>query len=271
MTSNSPMDLAFTKLGHGPTPLLAFHGIGQNGRSCFEAFAPSVGKHYTVYAFDLPFHGSNADFPFQPVSKAFLKKAIIKFLAQENIQHFDVVGFSMGGRFAIGTLEAFADRIDRLYLIAPDGITENPLFNLATRYSVPRSVFRWSMQHPAPFFNAIKVLEKVGLLNKSIVRFTEQVLDTPEKRNSLYKSWIAFSSLWFDIPLLYHLAMENKVIVTLFTGKYDKLLKPEHAAPLADLLPENQNIILKSGHAQLVEQASTWISAYLTKLSDTES
>ena len=261
--------LHYTKLGRGPKPLLAFHGIGQTGLTCFEPFATSLSEHYTVFAFDLPFHGHNAGSPFTAISKSTLKEQIAAFLKRENILRFDVAGFSIGGRFAMVTLEAFPDQIDNAFLIAPDGITENPLYNLATRYIIPQKIFRWSMQHPAPFFTSIRFLQKAGLLNKSIVRFTEQVLDTPEKRSALYKSWIAFSPLKFNIPKLHALALKNNIIMTLFTGKYDKILKPEQAAPLARLLPENQVVIFKNGHGQLVEQAGTWISALLSKLSDT--
>ena len=46
---------------------------------------------------------------------------IREFLRKENISRFDVAGFSMGGRFALATLEAFPEKIGNVFLIAPDG------------------------------------------------------------------------------------------------------------------------------------------------------
>ena len=55
------MKLHYHKLGSGPHVLLAFHGIGQEGISCFGTFEKHLGSYYTIYAFDLFFHGkSNA-------------------------------------------------------------------------------------------------------------------------------------------------------------------------------------------------------------------
>jgi pimeloyl-ACP methyl ester carboxylesterase len=261
--------LPHTKIGRGAKSLLVFHGIGQTGLHCFEHFAQNNVDHYTTFAFDLPFHGANADFAFETISKSLLTELVADFLEKESINRFDVAGFSIGGRFALAVLEAFPDRIDRIYLIAPDGVTEHPLYSLATRYTLPRNVFKWVMQHPAPFFGTISVLQTLGLLNKSIVRFTKNILGTSEKRESLYKSWVAFSALRFDIKALHNTALKKNITILLFTGKYDKLVTSKTVAPLAGLLPENQHITLKSGHAQLVDQTGIWISAYLTKLSDT--
>ncbi|QRR02654.1 alpha/beta fold hydrolase [Dyadobacter sandarakinus] len=269
MTSGSPKSLAYLKLGTGRKHLLAFHGIGQTGLSCYQNFAETFGQHYSTFAFDLPFHGANADFAFQTISKFLLKELVVNFLEKEKIARFDVAGFSMGGRFALAVLEAFPDRIDRVYLMAPDGITEDPLYSLATRWTLPRMLFKWTMAHPKPFFTVIKALQKFDLVNKSLARFTFQMLDSPEKRTQVYLAWIAFSPLHFNISKLYATASQNNVKIFLFTGKYDRLMRPEKAKPLAELLPHHQHIVLKSGHTQLVQQAGSWISSLLSKLSDT--
>ncbi|SDF97473.1 Pimeloyl-ACP methyl ester carboxylesterase [Dyadobacter soli] len=249
----------YTKLGSGPNILLAFHGIGQDGPSCFAPVLKPLGSHYTIYAFDLPFHGHNSNAPFEVISKTAWKESIQSFLTQNNITRFDVTGFSIGGRFALATLEAFPERIDNAFLIAPDGVSEHPMYALATRIPPARWIYGWLMRHPEVFFPGVRVARTLKLASKSLVRFTQQVLNTPEKRQTIYRSWVAFRDLRFDIPKLAKTAKTNGVTIYLFAGVYDSLLKPKAVRPLAALLPENQYIELKSGHTRLVEHSATWI------------
>lgn len=251
--------LPFTQLGSGPRTLLAFHGIGQDGTSCFAPALKSLYLHYTIYAFDLPFHGQHSDAAFEVISKTDWKDSIAHFLNQNHISRFDITGFSIGGRFALATLEAFAKNIDNAFLIAPDGVSEHPMYALATRIPPARWIYGWLMRHPRVFFPGVHVARTLKLASKSLVRFTQQVLNTPEKRQTIYRSWVAFRDLRFDIPALVKTANANQVTIYLFAGVYDSLLKPKAVRKLAELLPEKQYVELKSGHTRLVEHAATWI------------
>jgi pimeloyl-ACP methyl ester carboxylesterase len=251
--------LPYAQLGSGPNILLAFHGIGQDGTSCFASILTPLGTHYTIYAFDLPFHGQNSNTPFEVISKADWKNSITLFLKENNIVRFDITGFSIGGRFALATLEAFPENIDNAFLIAPDGVSEHPMYALATRIAPARWVYGWLMRHPRVFFPGVQVARTLKLASKSLVRFTQQVLNTPEKRQTIYRSWVGFRDLRFDIPALVKAANANQVTIYLFAGIYDSLLKPKAVRKLAELLPENQYIELKSGHTRLVEHAAAWI------------
>ncbi|MGG7662127.1 alpha/beta fold hydrolase [Dyadobacter sp. BHUBP1] len=259
MNDHHSKNLPFQKLGSGPNVLLAFHGIGQDGTGCFAAIEKTLGTHYTIYAFDLPFHGQHSDAAFEVISKADWKNSVAHFLNQNNISRFDITGFSIGGRFALATLEAFPEKIDHAFLIAPDGVSEHPMYALATRVLPARWIYGWLMRHPGVFFPGVRVARTLKLASKSLVRFTQQVLNTPEKRQTIYRSWVAFRDLRFDISALVKTANANQVTIYLFAGVYDSLLKPKAVKKLAELLPENQYIELKSGHTRLVEHAAAWI------------
>lgn len=220
---------------------------------------PSLGTHYTIYAFDLPFHGQNSHAPFEMILKNEWKRSIQQFLAEKEIMRFDIAGFSIGGRFALATLETFPGNIDNAFLIAPDGVSEHPMYALATRVPPARWIYGWLMRHPNVFFPGVRAAQTLNLASKSLVRFTQQVLNTPEKRQTIYRSWVAFRDLRFDIPALVKTANAHGVTIYLFAGIYDSLLKPKAVQPLAALLPQNQYIELKSGHTRLVEHSAAWI------------
>lgn len=265
MSNFTNTNLHFYKSGNGPNILLAFHGIGQDGLTCFQPLANQLENHYTIYAFDLYFHGksiepSTIDFSKNEIiTKEIWTQTIQEFLIKENISRFNVAGFSIGGRFALATLESFSSQINKAFLIAPDGVSEHPLYTLASRFSPMRNLFRWSMKNPETFFKAANIFQKAGLVHSSLYRFTQHVLNTPEKRQSIYNSWVAFRKLHFDIPLLYQKIKSDQVDLYLFVGKYDKLLKVSAVKKIADLLPSNRFIILQSGHSQLVEKVGVYL------------
>jgi pimeloyl-ACP methyl ester carboxylesterase len=255
--------LYYHKIGDGPKTLLAFHGIGQDGLTCFKSFEEQLGGRYTIYAFDLFFHGrstqTNSDRLFtEPdvITKAVWFEIMTRFLSENNIQRFDISGFSMGGKFTLATLEGFPDQVDQVFLIAPDGISEHPVYTLAARFALTRRLFRWCMEHPGTLLSTTNFIRKMGLIQPALVRFTEHVLNTPEKRNTVYHSWVAFRELRFNIPQLYSIAKKKGIQVYLFVGKHDKLLKPSAVKKLSDLLPENRYSVLVSGHSTLVEKVA---------------
>lgn len=254
-------NLHYQKLGRGPKTLLAFHGIGQDGAGCFQPFEAYLGDIYTIYAFDLFFHGKSSSSPTELVTKEIWQNLIQDFLTQNHIDRFDIAGFSMGGRFALATLEFFPNQIENVFLIAPDGISEHPLYGFATRFWPVRRIFQWSMRKPLMFFNIANALKKSGLLNSSLHRFVQQVLNTPEKRQTIYNSWVNFRNLRFDIPATHRLALASDIKIYLFIGEFDTLLKPASVRKLAALLPAHQYITLKSGHTKLVEHVASWICA----------
>jgi pimeloyl-ACP methyl ester carboxylesterase len=255
--------LHFSKFGHGPHTLLAFHGIGQDGLSCFQCFEEPLGVHYTIYAFDLFFHGQSGAISENAISKEFWTATVQDFLRQHHINRFDIAGFSIGGRFALATLEAFAGQVDNVFLIAPDGVSEHPLYTLASRFWPTRMIFKKLLQYPAVLFKTSNLLQKAGFISNGLNIFTQKVLDSPQKRQSVYHSWVSFRKLRFDIPDLFNSTEQNKVTIHLFVGKFDKLLKPKHVRKLAHLLPDRQYHELKSGHTKLVAQTGSFIAKLL--------
>ena len=96
--------LFFTKVGNEPKSLLLFHGFGQN-HEAFKRLEDSLQTSYTIYAFDIFFHGlSRWNKGEQPLEKLFWKELLSEFLKQNEIESFSLLGFIMGGKFALASL-----------------------------------------------------------------------------------------------------------------------------------------------------------------------
>lgn len=252
-------NLVSVALGHGPKTLLAFHGIGQDYR-CFLPLVEVLKNQYTFYLFDLPFHGQSPALASEKLTLEAWKAFLEDFLKIHQIENFSLMGFSMGGKFALATLQLFAERTESCWLLAPDGITESPWYGLATRFWVSKKLFRFFVSNVNYFKKLANLLVKFKLIEKSAVKFAESTLATAEQRERVYRSWIGFSLMRADIKLIAQLVKENQIDLKIFLGKHDSLLPAHYVLPLTTQLPDIKPIVLKTGHHRLIEKVAEWVS-----------
>ena len=247
--------LHLTRFGNGPRALLAFHGIGQDG-SCFASFAESsVNTDYTIYAVDLPFHGQTS-WPFDamnPISKTDWNVLITRILLENNIERFTVAGFSMGGKFALVTAELFPDRVDELWLLAPDGITVSPWYWLATHTAAGRWLYRLFVVRIRLLTRIGKPLVRLGLIDRSLLRFAESTLATREQRLRVYRSWVTFRHINPALTALADSLNRYNIKTRIFLGAFDRVLPAHYVLPLTDRLHRYELTVLKTGHNRLVD------------------
>lgn len=247
--------------GNGPAVLLCFHGIGQDGRA-FEPFDNTLTDRFTIYSFDLFYHGQTGalhDPLYQPnesLTPDHWAAVLTNFLSEHTIDRFSVAGFSMGGVFALATAQLFAPRLDQLWLLAPDGISTSAWYRFATGSGFGRGVFRYFLNHLPLLRNLSNGLVRLGWLDRSLVRFAQSTLATPEQRERVYRSWIAFQPLRPDLAPLASLLNEHSVRIRVFLGAFDRVLPREAVQPLLQQLNQYELMILPVGHNRLVESVA---------------
>jgi pimeloyl-ACP methyl ester carboxylesterase len=247
--------LHYAKTGHGERHLLIFHGFGQD-LSTFEYFTQSLASHYTFYVFDLYFHGASEwAHGEKTISKKEWQQTIEIFLNENHIGTFSLAGFSLGGKFVLATLEAFASRIHKVFLIAPDGIKTSFWYSLATYPLAFRKFFKSMILHPDRFMKIAEFLNRSGLVDRGLIRFAEYQMNSSEKRYRVYYSWVVFRHLKFDQSHLAELINGNNIQFMLILGKYDKVIAPQN---MQSFLKKLRNYTLKeleSGHTGLINQS----------------
>jgi len=250
--------LHYAKSGHGLAPLLLFHGFGQDHK-VFDVWIRALENKYTIYAFDLYFHGQSTWPLRRPLEKSDWKQIMMQFLGKEKIKLFVVVGFSLGGKFALTTLEAFTDKVTKVVLLAPDGIKTSLWYNLATYPIAVRLLFKRMVLQPRRFFTLAQFFQRVGLVNKGLVRFAESQMDTEEKRRRVYYSWVYFRHFKFDIPALASMLNQQHIPLLMLTGKYDKVIPTKNMEGLLQRLLQKQVEVIEAGHNDLVNAALKFI------------
>lgn len=242
--------------GDGPKNVLVFHGFGQNGKA-FNNFSNSFSTDHKLYIFDLYFHGqSKWGHGERPLEKHLWKKTIEQFLQLHQVDKFSLCGFSLGGKFALATLEAFPEKVESLILIAPDGIKTSFWYSLATYPLLFRRLFKSMVFHPN-LFNAIsRTLNLLGVMDKGLIRFAERQMDTEDKRRRVYYSWVVFRHLTFDLKAIAELLNRYSIPLILMTGKFDKVIRSGKMKKLLVHVKKYRHEILETGHNGLISGAA---------------
>lgn len=244
--------ISYRKFGTGASVLLAFHGFGQNS----QVFAPLEtwqNRHFTIFAIDLFFHGESHYQGNELLRKSDWHHLLTAFLAEHRINRFSLAGFSLGGRFALATVEAFAGQVDQLILIAPDGITRSFWYQLATGSVAGRRLFRYALRHLSLLNGLGHALTRLGLLNRTVMRFAEISLGTIEQRELVYQSWTQFRLIQANIRLVSRLLNEHPIQIRFFIGAFDRIVPGSYILPLTNRLANYQLNNLPTGHNHLIE------------------
>lgn len=246
--------LQYHTSGKGPQPLLIFHGFGQ-GKGVFQKLSSNLSENYTLYIFDLFFHGNSEwNYGERPLEKSFWKNLVASFLNKHRIERFSMLGYSMGGKFALACLEAFPEKIEHIFLLAPDGIRISPWYKLATHPIVVRKLFKSLILNPNRFKIITSFASKLGLIDRGIVRFAESQMDTEEKRKQVYYSWVVFRHLTFDVANLASLINSNTIQLTLVVGKYDRIITAKNMEGFLKKVKKYNFEILETGHTGLLSK-----------------
>jgi pimeloyl-ACP methyl ester carboxylesterase len=255
ITAHPGAQLSFQQRGHGPCPLLLFHGFGQT-HAAFIPLADALAETHTCYLFDLYFHGDSVwHLDEQPLDKVMLQAVLSDFLVEQQIDKFAVGGFSLGGKFALAMVEAFPDRIQDLYLIAPDGIKTSLWYSLAT-YPVPlRKLFKSMIKKPGLFLSLANFCNRIGVVDRGLIRFASSQMATEEQRRRVYYSWTVFRHLNFDLKKIAALINDNQMNVVVVVGEFDKVIRAKNMNRLMKYLAHQKLIVLSTGHNGLLKSA----------------
>jgi pimeloyl-ACP methyl ester carboxylesterase len=248
--------LYFTKSGNGGKILLAFHGFGQD-HDVFSSLSTSFPEH-TIISFDIFFHGkSEWSHGEKPLEKEFWNRLIHQFLFQHNIHSFGVLGYSMGGKFALAITERFPEHVKEIFLLAPDGIKTSLWYSLATYPQLLRSLFKSMILKPERFQNIITLARTLHFIDKGILRFAETQMNTEEKRKQVYYAWVVFRHLKFDVRKIAALINSNNINLTMILGKHDKIITSKNMEKLLKGVKKYKLEILETGHTGLISKLST--------------
>jgi pimeloyl-ACP methyl ester carboxylesterase len=250
------LNLEYEIIGTGEKAMLAFHGFAGD-KSLFRVLNPSLGKKYTIYSFNLPYHGLSTvdrETDIHGISPIQLKKYMKNFLGHIHSGNFSILGFSIGGKVALKVIELLPDEVKDIFLFAPDGIVISPWYNFITKTMMGKWIYKRLMLQPSRYMKLLRVFEFMKLVHPRTANFVRSALDTNEKRLMVYHTWMSLRNLDPDVKKVQSTINAKNNVLHLFFGRHDKLIPPSignHFA--AGLNNKNCIHIIDAGHRLIRE------------------
>lgn len=208
--------------GTGKQLLVLFHGFGESGTE-YGALGKLLGKEYTIVVPDLPFHGTT-QWGNELLTTDLLKELIQYLLKKQELEVCSILGYSMGGRLAICLAQCAPALINRLILVAPEGLRKNHWFQFATGTRIGRWIFKMITSYPQVSFRWVQIYGKLGSTGKKRVNYVRDLMKEQSVRLRIYHCWLCFRKLRpnTNLSFLKHIAFPPHI----HFGKYDRLIPP---------------------------------------------
>ena len=245
----------YSKAGNGSKLLFCFHGYSQSALS-FSFLEKELSADFIMIAIDFPFHGKTI----WKEGLTFKPEMLLEILTQIKtslpikIEKLSLMGFSMGGRAALSLMPAMAKQMEKMVLIAPDGLKLNFWYWLATQNKLGNHFFKYIMQQPTPMFKVLQLLNKMGMVNQSIYKFISFYIYDKQVRDDLYKRWSTMRKFRPHIKKIKSLIYENQIPIRMLYGEHDRIIRYERAEKFRKGIEAYSELkIIPSGHLLLTE------------------
>ncbi|MBN9482473.1 MAG: hypothetical protein BGO70_17995 [Bacteroidetes bacterium 43-93] len=254
--------LHFVSAGSGSKVLLAFHGYG-NDAAMLLPLARYIGDEFTLICVNLPHHGSSywsANAYLEP-SDLYLILKHVKELT--GVSQFSLLGYSMGGRVCLKMAELYPESIDKVVLLASDGLSFNTFYYFLTRTTPGKYLFNSFLNRPKHYMHLIELARRRNWIDASRYKFAMQYLKEEADRQFLLRVWPSMAYLIPDYKKLKKAVEQYGIELHLFMGIYDKVIP----VSMGKQFVENHSIgklhIVEKGHRVLDEETMPQIAKCL--------
>ena len=251
--------LAYRRFGSGSEVWIFFHGFGQCHQDMLSFDKLRTSKQSYLFV-DLIYHGQSSwNTSEKALKKEEWKTILLSLLQQESIDTFHLVGYSMGGKFALLSYELLPERIISLSLLAPDGIKTGLWYSMSNYPSGIHPLFKQVVFRPKRFFTLVDGLKTAGLLQKSLVKFVKTQLETRSKRAQAYLVWKVLGGLHLQLGTVIRQLRQRPIPVTLVLGEFDRMVSPKNLERFTAKVPQLRLLQLPVGHGQLIEATVSYL------------
>jgi len=242
--------------------VLLLHGFGGSVDAWGEAVLSGLAERHRVLAVDLPGHGQS-DGPAEPDRYALpeVVEALSFLLGALGVPRAHWVGYSMGGRVALGAAVLAPERVERLVLESASPGLAGPDERRARRADDEALAQRLEREGIKPFMESWVALPLFASQRRlpDAVREAElgrRLGNRPEALAACLRGLGTGAQ-----PSLWERLGEVRSPVLLLTGEEDVKFT-ELAGRMAGSLPDARQILLPAvGHAVHLEAPDTWLEA----------
>jgi pimeloyl-ACP methyl ester carboxylesterase len=130
----------------------------------------------------------------------------------------------MGGRVCLVICELLAAQVDKVMLLAPDGLRFNYFYYFLTRTRVGRFLFSDFSKRSAAYKRWLSRIGNLRLISKSKYKFAMLQIRSAEAVNQLKNTWNSTNQLIPDLKQLQTRLALHPVPIHVIMGAYDKII-----------------------------------------------
>jgi pimeloyl-ACP methyl ester carboxylesterase len=255
----------YHEYGTGTKPMLAFHGYGMTGRQ-FEVLQQSILTQYRVYSFDHFFHGETRlnNWPETQILSGMPKSLMRSYLEEwfnlHGRQRISLMGYSIGANLALVLLEDYAEWVDEVILMAPDGLSVYKGFNFLMHQPVGKLLFKTVTKSKWLAPGVLKGLKKVKFIDDSLYKIAYNEMDTPQKRQDVYYTLNLIKQLQPNVVKVTDQINMHNIKCHLIFGKHDMLFPKSAAMSFINLLQNPQVHEVPMGHWLVTAQLDEYLA-----------
>lgn len=247
------MQVHYRDEGNG-TPIVLIHGTASSLHT-WDAWTQELSKNYRVLRMDLPAFGltganANGDYSIQNYTE-FLHQ----FLAKVKVDHFYLVGNSLGGNIAWDFAATYPQKVKKLVLVDASGLPTNtaqpwifkmaktPILNSLFLYITPKFIIKANMKQV--YKDDSKITDAL------ITRYHELALRTGNRQAFIDRAKTDFK-LDGNSNLEKLKSIQTETL--LLWGENDVWIPLDNGKRMDSLLPNSKLVVLKnSGHVPMEE------------------
>ncbi len=255
--------LHYLKWGGGASLLLCFHGYGHSA-TVFKNLGVLLQNDFTIVSVDLPHHGRSAWTEGQSFTKEDISELIKDIMSAGGFHRVSLLGYSLGGRVCLSVVGLHPEMIDRLVLIAADGLVFDPLYFFVTRTKLGKGLFLHFLKDPSRYLRLLSPLRKAKLIDESRYKFVSRSLETPAHRALLRQVWTDMDRVVSRSEKIRDTIREWGISTDIFMGRYDRVIPLKYGRRFAQSLPMARLHVLDRGHALLDGHTLSLVAQCLT-------
>lgn len=239
--------LHYVGAGHGKKLLICFHGY-RNSSSLFLPLAEHLSDEYTMVSVDMPHHG-RSHWPDGKLMQPMELATVVNELCRMNdVDKASLIGYSMGGRICLKVAEQMPKRVDKLVLVASDGLAFNPFYYFMTRTGLGRRIFSSFLTNPNRYNSVLEWAKRRNIIDASRYRFVKQYIESQAERELLLKIWPAMSLLIPNGRKLKANINTQQLPVHIIMGEHDRIIPVSLAKRFQKDMKTVKLYILDKGH-----------------------
>ena len=266
--TNNKTQLHYYTYGNGSEVMLAFHGFGMKGTQ-FSVLEPAFAERYTIYSFDLFFHGQTKLFDEslgvirRGMSSSEFASYIAEFIKKMGFLKVSLLSYSMGSLMAFSIIENLTQYVEYAFFIAPDGIRPNKLLQFGSRNRIMNRIFYKLVYSHKTVQTILNSLLRYRYIDDSLHRILQGEFGTVETRLTCYQAITYHASLRFNKNMLAAIINRNGIKTYFYFGETDRLFPPSIGLEFTAMLENTSLNILNTGHELVNKDLSELITSQI--------